>query len=128
MIRSALVLLACTLTFAGPIAAQAATPTTATTVPSVSLPPELDRVLRAYEREWGARSPAGLAQRFTEDGFVLQSGHPPVRGRAGIARAFERSGGALALPDIGKFILLVRRERGGSWRIAADMDNGNGAR
>jgi len=31
-------------------------------------------------------------------------------------------------PDIGKFILALRRERGGAWRIAADMDNGNSRR
>ena len=36
--------------------------------------------------------------------------------------AYASTAGA---PDIGKFILLVRRERGGAWRIAADMDNGN---
>ena len=119
-------------------------------LPSVALPPELDRVLRDYEREWQAKSPAGLAALFVEDGFVLQGGRPPVRGRAGITEAYQRSGGgplalrALAFatadtvgyiigayssapgaPDIGKFILAVRRQRGGAWRIAADMDNGN---
>jgi hypothetical protein len=109
-------------------------------------------VLRDYEKEWSGRSPSGLAGLFTEDGFVLQPGHPPVRGRAGIMAAYDRSGGPLALralafatadtvgyivgayastagePDIGKFILLVRRARGGPWRIAADMDNGNRGR
>lgn len=119
-------------------------------LPSVDLPRELDRVLRDYEREWGARSPAGLAALFVEDGFVLQGGRLPVRGRAAIVEAYQRSaGGPLALralayatadtvgyiigaysstkgaPDIGKFILALRRERGGTWRIAADMDNGN---
>ena len=122
-------------------------------LPSVELPKELDRVLRDYEREWAARSPAGLAALFVEDGFVLQGGRLPVRGRAAITEAYQRSaGGPLALralayatadtvgyiigaysstkgaPDIGKFILALRRERGGTWRIAADMDNGNSRR
>jgi len=122
-------------------------------LPSVELPRELDRVLRDYEREWMARSAAGLAALFVEDGFVLQGGRPPVRGRVGITEAYQRSGGGpLALralayatadtvgyiigaysstkgaPDIGKFILALRRERGGAWRIAADIDNGNSRR
>jgi len=122
-------------------------------LPSVALPGELDRVLRDYEREWQARSAAGLAALFVADGFVLQGGRPPVRGRAGITEAYQRSGGGpLALralayaaadtvgyiigayasasgaPDIGKFILALRRERGGPWRIAADIDNGNSRR
>jgi ketosteroid isomerase-like protein len=118
----------------------------------VTLPPELDAVLRAYEREWAARSAEGLARLFTDDGFVLQPGRPPVRGRAAIARAYEGAGGPLALRalayatadtvgyiiggyataagsrDMGKFILLIRRTPGGPWRIAADMDNGNARR
>jgi hypothetical protein len=122
-------------------------------LPSVDLPGELDRVLRDYEREWRAKSPAGLAALFVEDGFVLQGGQPPVRGRAGITEAYQRSGGGpLALralgyatadtvgyiigayssapgaADIGKFILALRRAPGGAWRIAADMDNGNSRR
>ncbi|HET9513269.1 MAG TPA: hypothetical protein VFO95_05010, partial [Gemmatimonadales bacterium] len=40
-------------------------------LPSVQLPAELDRVLRDYEREWGARNAAGLAALFAEDGFVM---------------------------------------------------------
>jgi len=118
-------------------------------LPSVQLPSELDRVLRDYEREWAARSPVGLAGLFTEDGFVLQPGRSPARGRADIEKAYQGSGGPLALralayatadtvgyivgayaraagePDVGKFILLVRRVQGGAWRIAADMDNGS---
>jgi hypothetical protein len=119
---------------------------------SVTLPPDLAAVLRGYEREWAARSAEGLARLFTEDGFVPQPGRPPIRGRAAIARAYEGSGGPLALRafayatadtvgyiigayatavgdrDIGKFILLLRRAPGQPWRIAADMDNGNARR
>jgi ketosteroid isomerase-like protein len=150
MIRSTILVLAVSLGLAGKAPAQAA-PAPAP-MPSITLPPELDRVLRDYEKEWSGRSPSGLAGLFTEDGFVLQPGRPPVRGRAAITTAYEGSGGPLALralayatadtvgyivgayasaagaPDIGKFILLVRRERGGPWRIAADMDNGNRGR
>jgi len=150
MIRSTILVLAVSLGIASQAPAQAA-PAPAH-LPSITLPPELDRVLRDYEKEWSGRSPSGLAGLFTEDGFVLQPGRQPVRGRAAITTAYEGSGGPLALralayatadtvgyivgayastagaPDIGKFILLVRRERGGVWRIAADMDNGNRGR
>ncbi len=150
MIRSTILALAVSLGIAGQAPAQAA-PAPAP-LPSITLPPELDRVLRDYEKEWSGRSPSGLADLFTEDGFVLQPGRPPVRGRAAITAAYEGSGGPLVLralayatadtvgyivgayastagaPDVGKFILLVRRESGGPWRVAADMDNGNRGR
>ena len=120
-------------------------------LPSVVLPPELDRVLRDYERAWRARDAAALADLFTEDGFVLSNGVAPVRGRAAIRVKYSNSGGPLALrafaystegrvgyivggfardpgePDSGKFVLALRKE-GGRWQIAADMDNGNAAR
>jgi len=119
----------------------------AASLPSVDLPAALDRVLRDYERNWAGKSATGLADLFTEDGFVLQGGRMPVRGRAGIVQAYQGAGGPLVLramafstadtvgyivgaysdkagsPDLGKFILLVRRARGGPWKIAADMDN-----
>ena len=122
-------------------------------MPSVPLPAELDRVLRDYEKAWQARDAAALAGLFAEDGFVLRGGHPPVRGRAGIEEAYRGSGGPLALralayrveakvgwiigayagsaqaADSGKFVLaLSRREEGGKWEIAGDMDNGNAGR
>lgn len=120
-------------------------------LPSVDLPPALDRVLRDYERAWQAKDAAGLAALFTEDGFVLSSGKPPVRGRDAIKVAYANSGGPLALralayatdgnvgyiigafgsmkdePDSGKFNLALRRVKG-KWLIAADMDNGNARR
>lgn len=119
-------------------------------MPSVALPPELDRVLRDYERAWKAGDAAALAALFTEDGFVLQSNRPPVRGRDAIKEAYTGpSGGDLRLRalafatadsvgyiigaygygeeqrDIGKFTLTLRRTAGGRWLIASDMDNGN---
>ena len=136
------------LTVALPLSAQPA-PAVAPAMPSVTLPPELDRVLRDYERGWQGRDAAGLAALFTEDGFVLSNGKPPVRGRAAIREAYAKSGGPLALralafttegkvgyiigafggkpgdPDWGKFVLALRRGDDGRWLIAADMDNEN---
>ncbi|MBK9062854.1 MAG: nuclear transport factor 2 family protein [Acidobacteria bacterium] len=120
-----------------------------TPIPSVPLPAELDRVLRDYEKAWSARDAAGLAALFAEDGFVLQGGKPPVRGRGAIQAAYEGHEGPLALrafafgvegatgwilggyarkagdPDDGKFTLTLRKERDGRWMIVSDMDNGN---
>lgn len=118
-------------------------------IPSISLPAELDRVLRDYEKAWGARDAAGLAALFAEDGFVLQGGKPPVRGRSAIRAAYEGHGGPLVLrafafgaegatafilggyagkagdADDGKFTLTLRKEKDGRWMIVSDMDNGN---
>jgi hypothetical protein len=118
-------------------------------MPPVQLPPELDRVLRDYERAWAARDEAGLAALFAEDGFVLANGRQPVRGRPAVQQVYADDGGPLALralayatadsvgyiigafaehagdPDMGKFVLALRRQPGGPWRIAADIDNMN---
>ena len=120
--------------------------------PSVSLPPELARVLTDYEAAWSKRDPAALAGLFAEDGFVLPSGRPPVRGRAAIQKHYTGHGGPLSLraiayategsvgyilggytdtagkPDIGKFTLTLRKGSDGRWLIMSDMDNPNGRR
>ena len=117
-------------------------------LPSVVLPPELARVLTDYETAWGSRDAAALVRLFAEDGFVLQGGKPPIRGRAAIEEAYKGSGGPLSLralayaaegdvgyiiggythtkgaPDDGKFTLTLKRS-GGRWLIMSDMDNGN---
>ncbi len=117
--------------------------------PSVPLPPELARVLTDYEAAWRRKDAAALANLFAEDGFVLSSGRPPVRGRAAIEKAYAGSGGPLVLrafafaisgdagyilgafarregePDLGKFTLTLRRAAGGRWEIMSDMDNAN---
>ena len=117
--------------------------------PSVPLPPELARVLTDYEAAWRRRDAAALSRLFAEDGFVLSSGRPPVRGRAAIEKAYTGSGGPLVLrafafatsgdagyilgafarregePDLGKFTLTLRRAAGGRWEIMSDMDNAN---
>jgi ketosteroid isomerase-like protein len=118
-------------------------------LPSAELPPELARVLRDYEKAWHARDEAALADLFAEDGFVMASSKPPVRGRDEIRKAYANSGGPLALrslayaiegsvgyiigafggsadgPDDGKFILALKKDKKGQWLIAADIDNGN---
>jgi ketosteroid isomerase-like protein len=118
-------------------------------LPSVQLPAELARVLADYQRAWQQKDAAALAALFAENGFVLSSGAPPVRGRAAIQQHYSGQGGPLSLralayaaegstgyiiggfareqgqPDIGKFTLTLRRASDGRWLIMSDMDNGN---
>lgn len=131
--------------------AQAPAPAAApAAMPSVQLPPDLERVLRDYEKHWSASDPAGVAALFTEDGMALANGRMPARGIDAITAVYKQNAsGPLALraiaysksgdtahivggfaryagdPDAGKFILVLRRARGGKWMIAADMDNMN---
>jgi uncharacterized protein (TIGR02246 family) len=119
-------------------------------IPSITLPSELDRVLRDYERHWRAGDENALALLFTDDGFVPTRGGW-VRGRDGIRTTYApfdgslqlravayavddtvgyivgayRYGGGADAPDGGKFILALRRARGGPWLIAADIDQSN---
>lgn len=135
------------LVVAPPVVAQGAPPDAP--LPSVALPPELDRVLRDYEVAWRGSDAAGLARLFTEDGFVLSGGRPPIRGRTAIQERYRGAGGPLHLRAVayaaddtvayiigtygptaddinsGKFTLTLRRAPGGRWLIASDMDNPN---
>lgn len=126
---------------------RAESPAPAAALPSVTLPPALDRVLREYELAWRARDPAALAMLFAEDGFVLANGRPPAKGRQAIRAAYAEGGGPLVLRalayaiegstgyiigaygrgegDTGKFVLALRRGGDGKWLIAADIDNAN---
>ena len=115
-------------------------------IPYITLPAELDRVLRDYERLWEAGDGDGLAELFSEDGFVLSNQRRPARGRPAIRGRYDDPSGDLVLkalafgtgggvgyivgqyaygndPDQGKFLLALRREASGRWLIAADMDN-----
>ena len=130
--------------------ASAQIPAPPTQLPSISLPADLDRVLRDYERAWRSGDASKVAELFSDDGFVLQNGRAPVRGRDAIAAAYKgQAGGPLRLrglayavadtvgfilgaytygeatTDMGKFTLTLRRNRGGAWEIFSDMDNGN---
>lgn len=124
-------------------------PVAGTELPDVALPPELDRVFRDYERAWRAGDAAAIASLFAEDGFVLQSNHPPIRGRPAIYAAYKDQGeaGPLRLRAFafsitdkigyiigaysyennpgfsGKFTLTLRRAPGEPWLIFSDMDN-----
>jgi ketosteroid isomerase-like protein len=138
------VILFCAALLAGPAAAQQP----ATRLPDDALPPALDRVLRDYEQAWRTGDAKALAALFTEDGFVLQSEHAPVRGRAAIEAAYASQGSsplrlrALAhategstgyiigaytygsnVGDTGKFTLTLQRVGDGPWMIFSDMDN-----
>ncbi len=117
-------------------------------LPSVTLPAPLERVLRDYAQAWQARDAEALAALFTEDGFVLSGGRPPIRGRDAIREHYRGKGGPLSLralafgaggdvgfviggygrsreaPDSGKFTLTLRRVQG-RWLIVSDMDSGN---
>jgi ketosteroid isomerase-like protein len=120
-----------------------------TDAPSVPLPPELARVLTDYESAWQRKDNRALAALFAEDGFVLSSGGPAVRGRSAIEAHYAGQGGPLSLralaystegstgyiigaytrkkgePDVGKFTLTLRKGADGRWLIVSDMDNGN---
>jgi ketosteroid isomerase-like protein len=126
-----------------------AQPASGSEPPSVTLPAPLSRVLTDYESAWQQKDAAALASLFTEDGFVLSSGRPPVRGRAAIEKHYKGQGGPLSLrafaystdgstgyiiggfarkkdeDDIGKFTLTLRKGADGRWLIMSDMDNGN---
>ncbi len=128
--------------------ASPAKPLAVAALPTVTLSPDLDRVLRDYEAAWRRGDAAALAALFAEDGFVLQGGRAPVRGRVAIEAAYTGQGGAPlrlralaasvadtvgfiigaygygdAPADQGKFTLTLRRRAGGPWLIFSDMDN-----
>jgi ketosteroid isomerase-like protein len=147
---AAIVLLALLWTTIGGVAAQ--TEGTGAPEPSVDLPPPLAQVLTNYESAWSSRDAKALAGLFAEDGYVLPSGHLPVRGRAAVEKYYTGHGGPLSLraiafategsvgfilggyasqrgqPDDGKFTLTLRKGAGGRWLIFSDMDNGNAPR
>lgn len=123
--------------------AQASTPA------SITLPPDVERVLRDYEKAWAANDLAGLAKLFTSDGMALPSGQMPAQGDDSIRKAYAKGAGSpLSLrafgygtsgdlayvlggfsgaadkPEFGKYVLVLRRVEG-RWLIVADMDNSN---
>jgi len=124
----------------------------AISLPAVTLPPELARVLADYEAAWQKSDANALAALFTPDGFVLSQGAAPVRSRDAIRRHYTGKGGPLALralafrtdgsigyiiggyamrrgePDAGKFTLTLRKGEDGRWLIFSDMDNSNARR
>lgn len=122
----------------------------APSLPSVQLPPHAEQILRAYEKNWVEGNAAGVAALFAADGFALPNGRPPAHGQQQITEAYQRGvGNALALralayseskdlayiigafapqsgaPDMGKFVVVLKRAADGKWQIAADMDSMN---
>lgn len=115
--------------------------------PTVTLPPDLARVLTDYEAAWSSRDAAALARLFADNRVVVPNACPPVKGRAAVQQCYTGSGGALSLravayategaigyiigayapqkgqPDGGKFTLTLLKEEG-RWLIVADMDRG----
>jgi ketosteroid isomerase-like protein len=146
--RFSAALLVASTTLANSAGAQGTSRSAAPSVPTASLPPALDKVLRDYEAAWRKGDAAALAALFAEDGFVLQTGRAPIRGRAAITSAYTGQGGSplvlhalagsvadtvgyiigtydygTAGPEQGKFTLTLRRRAGGPWLIFSDMDN-----
>ncbi|MFT7775687.1 YybH family protein [Roseateles sp.] len=118
--------------------------------PSVSLPVDVERVLKDYARAWEANDPVALSKLFAADGMALPSGQPPARGPESIRRAYSQGAGmplhlrpiafgesgelayviggwgsSPTQPDFGKFTLVLRRGVDGRWLIVSDMDNAN---
>ncbi len=142
--RATSLLLALALSAVG-VQAQTAEPAQ---LPSVTLPAELARVLTDYETQWRFGGDS-LVKLFTEDAVLTVGGKPPARGRAALAAHYAGPKGPLALraiayaaegkvawivggyamergaPDVGKFILALRKGPGGRWLIYSDMDTGN---
>lgn len=148
--RLAVILISGLLLAAPVVAQQAAAPSPVARLADVTLPAALDRVLRDYEQAWRTGDAKALAMLFAEDGFILQSNQPPVRGRVAIEAAYASQGSsplrlrALAyaaeettgyvigaytygnnVGDTGKFTLTLKRVAGGPWMIFSDMDNTN---
>lgn len=91
--------------------AQEQAPRRSVAQPSITLPAELGRVLRDYERAWRAGDLRLRALAFaTADtvGYII-----------GAYGCGDASG------DQGKFTLALRRAPEGRWLIASDMDNGS---
>jgi ketosteroid isomerase-like protein len=136
---------------AGPLFAQNhPVPAISPELPDTALPPDLERVLRDYERAWRAGDAKSIASLFTEDGVLLQNNRPPIRGRPAIQAIYEgERGGQLrlralafaagdtigyiiggyrygdAMQDMGKFTLTLQRAPGKLWLISSDMDSMN---
>jgi uncharacterized protein (TIGR02246 family) len=115
-------------------------------LPSITLPPDLDRVLRDYEKAWKASDATGLAQLFADGRVVMTNSGRAVHGREGVRQMYANGGGPLVLRavayaaddsvahiiggytlhpgegDAGEFVLALVRSRGGPWLIVADMD------
>lgn len=114
-------------------------------LPVVSLPRDLDQLLRDFERNWQlSDNKMALANQFTDSG-MFQYADDWLRGRPAIRMMLLGQGGALRLRaqtfaieepsghvagaygfyrdtvwvDQGRFLFVLHRDRGAPWRIAA---------
>jgi len=115
-------------------------------LPTITLPPELDRLLRDYERFQRAGDKAGLASLFTEDGLYpspngwlrgretirttdgigtanlrLRATAYSIDGATGYVAGFFGNANNPSIPDIARLLFALRREPDGSWRIAVRL-------
>ena len=117
-------------------------------LPSITLPPELARVLTDYETQWRFGGDS-LTKLFAEDAILTVGGKPPARGHAAIRAHYAGPKGPLALraiayaaqgniayivggyamergaSDAGKFVLTLKKGPDGRWLIFSDMDTPN---
>jgi hypothetical protein len=139
-------LLVSVIVLGAPLAAHAQPASPPAQLPSIALPPDLDRVLRDYEVAWRASDASGLAQLFADGRVVMTNSGRAVLGRDAVRQAYARGGGPLLLramaytaddtvahiigaytsrpgdQDSGTFVLALVRSPGGKWLITADMD------
>ncbi len=113
-------------------------------LPSVELPADIDRMIREWERFVKSADAPALAALFTEDGLMSQPsgwarGRQAIRAAAGnqppadlrvrvhqvaaedsVATVSGSLSDGLASParDVANVTFILRRERGGDWRIA----------
>ena len=119
--------------------------------PTITLPAELDRILKDYEFAWQAGDEEALASLFVDDGYVSGEtgwlkGQDQIRGKyknaqgdlklRAIAYAVEGTTGYIlgaygygkddSFTDRGIFVLTIQQATSGKWLIVADLDRSNG--
>ena len=78
--------------------------------------------MRRSERSTrSTRSECGVGSK----GFNLEVAHRACASFFHAPRVGHLHVGTDGAPDVGKFVLTLRRAASGRWLIAADMDNGN---
>jgi uncharacterized protein (TIGR02246 family) len=139
------------LLLASPLGALAQAREVPAPLPTITLPPHLDRVLRDYEVAWRASDENALAQLFADGRVVVTNSGRAVVGRDAVRDMYANGGGPLSLralayaaddsvahiigayavrpvegeveaEDSGTFVLALVRQSAGKWLITADMD------
>ena len=117
--------------------------------PVVSLPADLNRVLRDFEKAYASKDGAAVASLFLPDGMEMLANRPPVRGRDAVEKFYSGAsqsivfrpfvfaesgdvafiiGGYSPAPgggaDANKFVFTLRKVDG-KWLIESAMSNSN---